>query len=490
MNDILDYFGRTPRREIIKKLEDKHPVSSLEEGCDIIEELNKKHGLFQCTEGLDSRIQPFTGEFASSSLSSGLTSISLEVTCDCNFRCKYCAYSGGYDYSRSHEAAHMEWPVAKAAIDLLHKHHHQASEKDFARYGDARDNFLHYNVGFYGGEPLLRFDFVKKCVEYAGSLTWEKGPDGQAELMFSLTTNGSLLTEEIMDFMIQYKMSPLISLDGPREIQDSNRVYRNGRATFDTVWKNIKTFRNMIIKKKKRPEDFHFGVNCVLTPSADLSAVDKFFRDMAGEGIPPILSISSVSEGHSTYFRENPQHPDRARHFDALKKKYVDAVVKGFDLTDPENIFIEQYFGSTYLRIFKRWMGDKVTNKFHATPMCFPGKRKPFVTINGDIHVCERINSSLPIGDVFNGYDIPGIVKKWNQYADLLNMDDCKNCWAFQDCGLCFRPLLGDGEFLSDKKTGQCEETRKNFLDKLIDYCTILELNPTAFDYMKQYKLL
>lgn len=490
MNDILDYFGRTSRQDIIKKLEDKHPISSLEQGCDIIEELNKKHGLFQCMEGLDSRVQEFTEEFVAHRLSSGLTSICLEVTSACNFRCKYCAYSGGYEYSRSHEAVHMEWPVAKAAIDLLHKHHHKASEKDFGKYGDSRDDRLHYNIGFYGGEPLLRFDFIKKCVEYANSLTWDKEPDGRTELMFSLTTNGYLLTEEIMDFMIDHNISPVISLDGPKEIHDSNRVSKSGKPTFDKIWENFKTFRTRIDKKKRKNEDYFLGINCVLTPPADLLAVDKFFRDMAREGISTTLTISGVAAGHSTYFRENPEHPERAQHFNTLKKKYVDAVVKGYDLTDPENIFIEQYFGSAYLKIFKRWIGDKVENRLHATPMCFPGKRKPFVTVNGDIHVCERANSSLPIGNVFKGYDIPGIVKKWNQYAELLNMDDCKNCWAFQNCDICFRSILGGGEFLLEKKTGQCQEIRENFLDKLIDYCTILEINPTAFDYMKQYKLI
>jgi uncharacterized protein len=119
--------------------------------------------------------------------------------------------------------------------------------------------------------------------------------------------------------------------------------------------------------------------------------------------------------------------------------------------------------------------------------MCFPGKRKPFVAVDGKIHVCERINNTLPIGDVWSGFDIQKVTRLWNQFAELVDMEDCRTCWAVHFCPLCWRSVAGDGEFVLDLKTSQCESTRNHWARALHDYCRLQELNPTAFDYMKDY---
>jgi len=104
--------------------------------------------------------------------------ITLQVTQDCNLRCKYCIYSEEHSQGqRSHSTKTMSWESAKRAIDFLREHSVDSPN---------------VNVGLYGGEPLLEFDLVKKIVEYSKECFEGK------ELTFNMTTNGTLLTDEMI----------------------------------------------------------------------------------------------------------------------------------------------------------------------------------------------------------------------------------------------------------------------------------------------------
>jgi organic radical activating enzyme len=98
----------------------------------------------------------------------------LQVTQQCNLRCQYCAYSGAY-YNRTHNSARMSFETAKRAIDFLLARSHESD---------------HVHVGFYGGEPLLEFDLIKRCVDYV-----KKSVEGRS-ITFGITTNATLLNDE------------------------------------------------------------------------------------------------------------------------------------------------------------------------------------------------------------------------------------------------------------------------------------------------------
>ena len=141
------------------------------------------------------------------------------MTQNCNFRCKYCVYSGAENsYQRVHSNKVMNWNTARKAIDFLWEH--SIDSKDV-------------NIGFYGGEPLLEFDLIKKAIEYSRKKFMGK------EISFSMTTNGTLLTEEIIRFLSKNKVQLVISLDGAKEINDENRVFKNGSGTYDRVIRKI-----------------------------------------------------------------------------------------------------------------------------------------------------------------------------------------------------------------------------------------------------------
>ena len=148
-----------------------------------------------------------------------LSKITLQVTQNCNFRCKYCIYSEDTNKKqRSHSQESMSWDTAKEAVDFLLMH--SIDSKDI-------------NIGFYGGEPLLAFDLIKDVVAYA-----EKVFKGK-KLTYNMTSNATLLDEEKIDFLIEHDISLMISLDGPKKINDLNRVYPDGSGTYDTIMKKI-----------------------------------------------------------------------------------------------------------------------------------------------------------------------------------------------------------------------------------------------------------
>ncbi len=187
-------------------------------------------------------------------LDSALEKITLQVTQQCNLRCEYCIYSGeaGNYQNRSHQSKKMSFELAKKGIDFLIAHSQDSNR---------------LNIGFYGGEPLLEFELIKKCVEYAKEQT-----EGKA-VSFSMTTNATLLSEEIIKYLYENDIMLTISLDGPKEIHNKNRKFAgSGAGSFDTI------MENMEILKEKYPQYFqNIMFNVVMDPMADYKCISEFF---------------------------------------------------------------------------------------------------------------------------------------------------------------------------------------------------------------------
>ena len=145
-------------------------------------------------------------------INTSLGQILLETTEKCNLRCDYCIYNPGVVDKRNHGQREMSLLTAYAAIDYLANH--STSKNDVS-------------VSFYGGEPLLRFPFIKSCVNYAYHKILNK------ELRFSITTNGTLLTPEIANYFKNNNISIAVSIDGPEHIHDSFRKDIKGKGSFE-----------------------------------------------------------------------------------------------------------------------------------------------------------------------------------------------------------------------------------------------------------------
>lgn len=154
-----------------------------------------------------------------SSINTGTTQIILELTEECNLRCQYCIYNENYKNNRNFGLKRMSKETAFKAIDFL------------VENGDKSE----ISITFYGGEPLLEFQLLKEVIEYSKLVMPERRKH------FSFTTNLTLLTEEMANYFSTVEnLSILCSIDGPKEIHDEHRKYRNGTGTFDNVYDNFK----------------------------------------------------------------------------------------------------------------------------------------------------------------------------------------------------------------------------------------------------------
>ena len=138
----------------------------------------------------------------------------LHVSHDCNLRCRYCFASTG-DFGTGHRMT-MDFETAKQAIDWVVK-----------KSGKRRN----IEVDFFGGEPLMAMDTVKKTVEYARSL--EKEHD--KVFRFTITTNGMLLSDENIDYINREMSNVVLSLDGRREVNDHMRPTAGGKGSYDVI---------------------------------------------------------------------------------------------------------------------------------------------------------------------------------------------------------------------------------------------------------------
>jgi uncharacterized protein len=183
-------------------------------------------------------------------LNKRIQKLTLQLTQNCNLRCDYCAYSGKYD-QRTHSSNKMSFQVIKDTVDF-------AMQKS--------KGIRTLNIGFYGGEPLLEFENIKKTVAYIN----EKY-NGR-NVTYSLTTNGTLFNDELVRFFKENNISILISIDGPKEMHDKNRVFASGKGSFELIMKNLKWI------KSTYPDFFEkISFNTVIPPGSSYKCVNDFF---------------------------------------------------------------------------------------------------------------------------------------------------------------------------------------------------------------------
>ncbi len=144
----------------------------------------------------------------------------LHIAHDCNLACRYCFAEEGEYHGRR---ALMSYEVGKKALDFL-----------VANSG----NRINLEVDFFGGEPLMNWDVVKQLVSYGRSL--EK-PHNK-KFRFTLTTNGVLLNDEIMEFCNKEMSNVVLSLDGRKEVNDRMRPFRNGKGSYDLIVPKFQKF--------------------------------------------------------------------------------------------------------------------------------------------------------------------------------------------------------------------------------------------------------
>ena len=458
--DVLEFYKVIDNDEIIKKLEGTHSKADLEKSLKIIKEKEEKHGLFSdkratCMSFVHEEGLSFYDDYKDK-----CKQLILEVTQSCNLRCKYCTFSGHYAYQRTHNTAEMSWETAKAAVDWFLGTSKSQGEK---------------SVTFYGGEPLLKFDLIKKIIDYV--------KDKGEKLRHSFTTNGTLLGKrEIIDHLAANNVNLLVSLDGPPEVHDAYRVFAGGGPTHKVIMDNLRKIYELY------PEYYSMSVNCITTLAyeKDMPKVYEFFRK--DHGFPLKLGILSNVDASDTDFYEiyGKQEKEKGGPFDELYKKYCDMLINNKGgregAQDKESDILHQLFDGFFIGIHRRCMEKH--DEMHMNGCCVPGQRRVFVETDGNMLACEKLGNKYSLGNVkTGGFDMNKVKAFIDDYIKL-SFTDCKECTIQRLCRLCFRSAMQNGIMTRERKRECCKAAVKNITENLLVYIMLTAKNKDAFKFI------
>ncbi|MBR1779735.1 MAG: radical SAM protein [Clostridia bacterium] len=344
------------------------------------------------------RYKPYSDDEFKKVLNRSVNSITLCVTENCNLRCEYCCYMEKY-LDSNYKLKNMTKEVAFKAIDFL--------------MGNSSDSNVAY-VSFYGGEPFLRFDLIKSCVEYCKEKYPFKIPS------YNLTTNGLLFeNDDIVEFVIRNKFHMLVSIDGTKRSHDEHRKDLFNKPSFDKV------FKNLVKIYKKDPSFFKrsIGISAVTTSINRCKSQYAFWDMICKSNIN--FATSKLTEPFKKILNEK------------LQSHLQDQI----DETEFE-FFKENILES--MKIYHEGLNNEIeTTEVCPGGFCIPGIRRNFVTPEGQIIVCERVderNETFTIGDIYNGIDLD----KLNKLLDITfeKSQKCKSCWAAKLASFCFKDIV------------------------------------------------
>lgn len=331
--------------------------------------------------------------------------------------CRYCINSGAYPYEDKLYPGYMPVDVAKKAVN-----YYLAHIKQIRRHDPCRTAV----ITFYGGEPLLNFPLIKKIVKYAR--------EKDENILFTISTNGLLLEDEAAEFLVKNEVVVWVSLDGPMEQHDRNRVTSSGKGTFNRVISNIEKLW------ERYPDYYLLGFLVTYDWAADLRDVAKFFR--SHRKFKEALFMFSPVAGHFTDYYKRFSDTERNRYFSQLNELKQELYRREERDNDPfENFFLTAPYR---LLLMRRLLGPTGSREFPATAPCLPGE-KICVLPDGRLQPCERVPGLADIGTVEAGLDFYAIAALIARYNESIT-SYCTNCSIQRLCRTCFSHFWsGDG---------------------------------------------
>lgn len=454
---IIDDIYELSTEEILDKWNNKFSKLDIIHAVENVNNKIKEEGLFSYFRPKQFK-HIFSIDEIKDTLKNSLMNLCLEVTQQCNMRCQYCAYSGKFYTKRKHNDTRMSYDIAKKAIDFFLEHSKE-NENKF--------------ITFYGGEPLLSFSLIKKCVGYIN----EENPNGK--IYYGITTNGTLLNDDIIRFFKQNNFFITISLDGPREIHNQYRKFYSGQGTYDIIIKNIKKISQMCRNNSASKIKF----NIAIVPSYNLSEQMGYFDSLCKEN-DYLLNPFFVNMKESNLFENEKDFSklDFRYKINKIKNIFRNNLLENKGSNSP---FLKALFSDRFRKIYNRGIFRKLEEFHPANGICIPGWEKLFVDSNGIYFICEKMTDFSSIGDVYNGFELEKIFQIMKEYIDICNID-CRNCWAIRLCSACFVATKRNKKLDREEKRHYCKNLKKNLEKDLIFYLGVLEKNPFAFDYMRK----
>ncbi|OPX84688.1 MAG: hypothetical protein A4E53_03745 [Pelotomaculum sp. PtaB.Bin104] len=388
-------------------LRDKYTEADLSEAWDEINSLKTKGLLF--SPELEQ------GVLNNAGLANGIKALCLHVAHDCNLRCEYCFAAKG-NYSMANKLMPLE--VAVQAVDFL------------LNNSGGRKNV---EIDFFGGEPLLNFDVVKKTVEYGR----KAGDRIGKEIHFTITTNGMLLDDDKINYINENMNNVVISLDGRKEVHDSIRYAANGWGTYDAILEQALNF------VRQRGNKSYFIRGTFTARNLDFS---KDILHLADLGFGEISMEPVVGAGEDFHLRK--EHiPAILAEYERLAFAYITRIKEG----KPFRFYhfnVNIYDGPC---LYKR------------VAACGAGTEYFAVTPEGDLYPCHHL-VGLPqfkAGDLDTGIVADFLPASFRE-ANIFTKDECRKCWAKLFCsgGCHANSYYANGDIMRPEKS-VCEMQQK-----------------------------
>ena len=341
----------------------------------------------------------------------------LHAAHDCNLRCKYCFADGG-EYHGQRRLL-LPYEVGVKALDWLIAH---------------SGNRHNLEVDFFGGEPLMNFDVVKRLVEYGRKREQETGK----HFNFTITTNCVALTDDKIDFINREMKNVVLSLDGRREVHDFMRPTANGKPSYDIV------LPHALNMARARGDREYYVRGTYTAVSADFS---KDVLALHDAGFKQISVEPVVLTPDSPYALRQDQLPGLLEEYEKLGREYMKRRAEGHFLNFFHfNVDLE---GGPCIR--KRLSG------------CGSGDEYVAVTPEGDIYPCHQFvgREGYRMGSVLDDTFDTEIQRRFAA-NHVLNKEKCRSCWARFYCsgGCAANAQLLNGD-ISKPYDMECELERK-----------------------------
>jgi len=319
-------------------------------------------------------------------------------------------------------------------------------------------------IAFYGGESFLEIDNIKACVAYVR----EKYP--RRPVRYTVTTNGTLFNDDIIRFLEENNFSTAISFDGPRELHDKNRLYADGKGSFDDIMKNVRYIREHF------PAYYsHISFMTVVAPGTDFSCVNDFFS--AND-----VLAASYSLVNNFGANENIEYDDLYSAAYNYQMTKVLLSVIGLYSTEKQSKLLGPSLA--LIELFHSGLSQTtIPEKSHPGGPCIPGSMRPFVDIYGNIYPCERVSENsdaMLIGHIDSGF----YMEKVNAILNVGNLsdDECKVCWNFIHCGLCAAACDDGTRLCKEERLKHCSGRMHDTLNNLVTICFLRE---NKYDFIK-----